>query len=558
MRHELYGLTICVLVLCTPSVAAKDVSTLEFIDSISPPGLMQGVGNSQLKISTEREPAQRYFDQGVSLLHDFWWFEAYRSFLYASQLDADSPMPHWGMFQALQGMQNLTKKETKKAKANAIKAVKRLQENASEREQYYLQSIIALHADADKGTARHNAKLVALLNKYPDEVEARLFLWQNLDTGFEPDGSPAAEQLYGQLLLEQAIENHPDHHGLLHYWIHSQESGQHPESALDAARRLATLAPASGHIVHMPGHIHYLMGNYTEAHKQFRKAQLVDERYMTEHNIEPIFTWNYLHNFNFMMSNLAEAGRYAEAEIYAARLEQILRDSSFKKLPNFDWLLEQAIMERAYMALRLEKFAVARDLLQDTRWDEWEHSNRLQVEVAAYRAYSAGMAAVHAKQPDKATRFSRELDSVLWRAERDEVDLYQRGIALAAAALELQGVVESLRGNDDTAIATLIRATQREAELPYNEPRANIHPAAESLAAVYLKDKNWKAARAAYNTVLTQRPKAGLPLYGIARSYELEGKHGKAKQAYAEFQNAWQAADKSLPQKRHAAAWLAE
>ena len=42
---------------------------------------MQGVGNSHLEISTEQVDAQLYFDQGVALLHDFWWLEAYRAFL---------------------------------------------------------------------------------------------------------------------------------------------------------------------------------------------------------------------------------------------------------------------------------------------------------------------------------------------------------------------------------------------------------------------------------------------------------------------------------------------
>lgn len=37
--------------------------------------------------------------------------------------------------------------------------------------------------------------------------------------------------------------------------------------------------------MHLPGHIHYLMGNYAQAHKQFSKAKQADTRYMASYGI---------------------------------------------------------------------------------------------------------------------------------------------------------------------------------------------------------------------------------------------------------------------------------
>lgn len=52
--------------------------------------LMQGMGNVHWKISTPNPMAQRFFDQGISQLHGFWYFEAERSFRQAASIDRKS------------------------------------------------------------------------------------------------------------------------------------------------------------------------------------------------------------------------------------------------------------------------------------------------------------------------------------------------------------------------------------------------------------------------------------------------------------------------------------
>jgi len=69
----------------------------------------------------------------------------------------------------------------------------------------------------------------------------------------------------------------------------------------------------------------------------------------------------------------------------------------------------------------------------------------------------------------------------------------------------------------------LTRAVEKEREIEYGEPRSNIHPAAETLGNVQTRLGNYEAAREAFRSVLKQRPNAGLPLFGIAYSYEQSG-----------------------------------
>ncbi len=552
------------LLFIAPWAYAKETTTFDYIDSISPPALMQGIGNSHLEISTDKDDAQRYFDQGVSLLHDFWWFEAYRAFLYSSQLDPKAAMPHWGLYLAAENMANLSKEQRTEVLDKAVESMQALKQNASAHEQYYLDALVALHVkegkqgkEAKDAVADHNRIMIALINDYPDDIEARLFLWRRLDNGFDAEGKPNGEQLYSELLLQSEFAEHGDHPGLLHYWIHNQESGPDPASALGAAEKLAELAPNAGHIVHMPGHIHYLMGNYAQAHDQFRKAEEADARYMETYDIEAVFDWNYLHNYSFMMSNLAEAGRYSEGLQYSGKLASLTESSSYKQLPGYEMLLSKAITEQAFMAIRLEQFELAAVLLGDPRWDSWEKSDRLAATQSAYQAYSAGMAAALKGELDTAESQSRTLDSILWRSGRDEVKLWYRQKPLEIAALELQGMVAAKRGDMDQGIELLERAVALEAEIEYGEPRSNIHPAAESLAKLKLEAGDFEGAREAYQSVLKQRPRAGMPLYGIASSYALEGDRKNARKSYEDFLAAWPQADQDLTQVAMARDWLA-
>jgi tetratricopeptide (TPR) repeat protein len=555
---RLSGHLIALVVLACPLALADKISTLDYIESIAPPQMMTGVGNSHLQITTDVPEAQAFFDQGVSLLRDFWWFESYRSFLQASTVDPNSPMPQWGLYMAGSEMANLSREQRGELLDNAITKMAALRDNSSPREHYYLDSVARLHADEDgEGDSAYKASLVALLNEYPDEIEARLLLWRMLDTGYDAAGKPKSEQLYGQLLLEREFEKHGKHQGLLHYWIHSQEPGAHPESALDAAKRLARLAPKSGHIVHMPGHIHYLTGNYGKAHEQFVRAEQADDNYMKANDIDAIFVWNYLHNFSFMMSNLAEAGRFLDGEQYAGILGNLTEQPAYRHIAHFEMLLGRAIMEQAYMAIRLENFALAAELIRDKRWDGWEKSAGLKALMAAYEAYSSGMAAALAGDRSVAESHSRTMDSILWRAQRDKAPLRYRSTPLKIAALELQGLVAAISGDDEEAIELLTRAVEKEREIEYGEPRSNIHPAAETLGNVQTRLGNYEAARESFRSVLKQRPNAGLPLFGIAYSYEQSGDLQQARKAYKTFLKAWVDADDLLPQKKHSREWLA-
>src|SRR3990170_1988971 len=63
--------------------------------------LMQGLGEYHHPVSTGNAEAQRFFDQGLTLIYAFNHDEAIRSFQRAAELDSDLAMAHWGIAFAL-------------------------------------------------------------------------------------------------------------------------------------------------------------------------------------------------------------------------------------------------------------------------------------------------------------------------------------------------------------------------------------------------------------------------------------------------------------------------
>src|SRR5580700_5169826 len=56
---------------------------------------MTGIGNSHISIKATPE-AQAWFDQGLSLLHDFWDYESAKAFEQAVRVDPKCAMCYWG------------------------------------------------------------------------------------------------------------------------------------------------------------------------------------------------------------------------------------------------------------------------------------------------------------------------------------------------------------------------------------------------------------------------------------------------------------------------------
>ena len=228
---------------------------------------MTGIGNSHITITATPE-AQAWFDQGLNLLHDFWDYESERAFEQSVRVDPQCAMCFWGLEQALIFRHNEGTAYSHEALASAVK----LKSRATRQEQLYIEAAVAADdssAVALTGSPANNEKEIAVLRQlvkdYPDDTQARILLSSAVRDGYTDDGEPKKGTQESIAILQEVLKTAPNDSAANHYWIHAVEAGAHPELALNSSAVLASLAPASGHMVHMPGHIYYRVGDYAQA-----------------------------------------------------------------------------------------------------------------------------------------------------------------------------------------------------------------------------------------------------------------------------------------------------
>src|SRR5437763_4655090 len=233
----------------------------------APVRLISGLGDAHHPVSTRNKQAQQFFDQGLNLVYGFNHDEARRSFMRAAELDPKLAMAHWGVALTLGPNYNLpVDPERERAGYDAVQRAVALKETASEPERAYINALtvrysndphVDLHA-LDRAYKEEMGKLAA---RYPDDLDA-VTLYAESAMNLNPwklwtaDGKPAEGTDEIVATLESVLKRDPNHLGANHYYIHAVEASLHPERALPSAARLEKLAPAEGHLAHMPSHIY--------------------------------------------------------------------------------------------------------------------------------------------------------------------------------------------------------------------------------------------------------------------------------------------------------------
>lgn len=282
--------------------------------------LIPGASTVHFPITTKSADAQKFFDQGVTQLHGFWYFEAERSFRQAAHLDADCAMAYWGMMMA-----NVNNE--KRAVEFSKEAAKR-RTKASPREQRWIDMWAAYYADTKKDEKARREKLVGdyenLIYAFPDDLEAKAFLvfqlWDNKQHN-TPLGSRAAVEALAQQVLVKA----PMHPGIHHYIIHLWNRGGTDQRAVASAARCGQSAPAIAHLWHMSGHTFSELKRYPDACWQQEASARVDHALMAATRVMPEQIHNYAHNNDWLVKNLGYVGRVHEAIDLANNLVEIPR-----------------------------------------------------------------------------------------------------------------------------------------------------------------------------------------------------------------------------------------
>lgn len=240
--------------------------------------LMAGYGNWHHPVSTRNAEAQAFFDQGLRQIYAFNHDEATRSFERAGELDPKLAMAFWGVAEAVGPNYNDPASEGRFAQAHAaIEKAQALAGNASDSDNAYIAALAKRFpadpkSDLHAATEQYRDAMREVMKRFPDDLDAAtLFAEAGMNLHpwglWRPDGTPEEGTEEIVATLESVIRREPNHLGAIHYYIHSVEASNSPERALADANHLADLAPAAGHIVHMPAHIYIRTGDYEAALK---------------------------------------------------------------------------------------------------------------------------------------------------------------------------------------------------------------------------------------------------------------------------------------------------
>ncbi len=517
--------------------------------SMRPATLMSGLGDLHHPITTTSPEAQKFFDQGLRLMYAFNHDEAVRAFTRASELDPKAPMPAWGVALALGPNINLdVDPEREKAAYAAVQRARALASTTREDERAYIEALARRYSDDP------NADLKALAVDYaramhdvaaahPDDLDAATLYAESLmDLNpwklWNAQGQPAQGTEEIVATLEGVLRRDPRHLGANHYYIHAVEASPHPERALSCAARLPTLAPAAGHLVHMPAHVYMRTGDYAGATRANDAAVKADRAYLRAGApAAGVYPLLYLtHNFQFLSASSGMAGDSASADRAAAGVAANLAHTPLEG-PVLG-LVEYFMPTPYYVALRFG------------RWDRLTQmpapDSRLAMTTTLWH-FARGVAFAATGARERAQAESAAFDEARTKVPPDTMlNLNRADAVFTIARAVLDARLAAAASDRERAVAAWRRAVEREDALAYDEPPAWYYPVRESLGAALYVAGRPAEAETVFRDDLARNPRNGRSLFGLREALRAQGKTVAAAAVDREFRAAWSTADIQL------------
>jgi tetratricopeptide (TPR) repeat protein len=500
--------------------------------------LFDGIGNLHHPVSTSSFLAQRYFDQGLCFIYAFNHDEAAASFREAVRQDPNLAMGYWGIALALGPNINLPEDTDRGRQAwQAISKAKSLESGASPAERDYIEALSARYVSSGAmSEAQQRAYAGAMRQvwaRHPEDPDAgTLFAESLMDLHpwafWSDDGKPGPDTGEIVATLNAVLAKHPDHTGANHYLIHSVEASQNPAQALPSAQRLPKLAPAAGHLVHMPAHIYIRIGRYHDSAEANLAAIKADRAYIAERHPSGVYPMMYYpHNIHFLWVSYLMQGNRRGATRAARELAVAVPPAEVKAMPEAEFLLPVRYFT-------------------EVRFAQWDAVMKEPAPPAEFSYttgmwhYARGMALAAQGRGDAAAKEQHDLDAIA--AATSPGRMFETNSAkslLEIASATLAGQRASRAGDGDRAVAELKRAVASQDSLNYTEPPAWYYPVRETLGYELLAQGKADQAELVFQADLRRNPDNGWSLAGLAQSLRATGKSAQADAVQASFKKAW-------------------
>jgi tetratricopeptide (TPR) repeat protein len=506
-----------------------------------PVTMMTGLGDLHHPVSTKNAAAQGFFDQGLRLIYAFNHDEAARSFQKAVELDPKLAMAYWGIAEAVGPNYNDPASDDRFRQAHeAIQKAVDLSGSASDAERGYILAMAKRFpadpkSDRRKAAEEYRDAMREVVKNNPDDLDAAtLFAESGMVLHpwglWHKDGTPEEGTEEIVATLESVIKRDPNHMGALHYYIHTVEASNSPERALAAANRLAALAPAAGHIVHMPAHVYIRTGDYAAAAKTNEAAAAADRAYIQKSGVQGIYSMMYYsHNLHFIAMCSAMDGDYAEshkaAEMLAAHVGPGVKD-----MP----------MLEGFMTI---------PMAVNVRFHKWDAILAMKPPPAEMQAttgfwhFAHGMALAGKGRVDEAEAEYKVVAAAEKATSPDAIfvmPVNNKTKDILKIAENVLGAQVALAKKDNAAAVSMLReAVAVQDTLKYNEPQDWFYPVRESLGGVLLMSGDAKAAEQVFRDDLAKTPRNPRSLFGLHQALKAQDRNSDAWFVEQEFRKAW-------------------
>ena len=509
--------------------------------------LFDGLGDTHRAITTSSAEAQQYFDQGIRLIWAFNHDEATRSFAKAAELDSNCASCFWGVALTVGPNYNLPFLSAERAKI-AFQALRLAHENALRTTPVEQALITALGERCPNDRPLDSQSTIPILSAYAEAMKSvaeRFPLDLDVQTWYaeslmnlhawklwRADGTPAAgtEQIIA--ILQAVLARDPRHIGANHYLVHAVEAAPHPEIGLSAAARLQNLAPAAGHLVHMPAHIYQRLGRYEDAAQANRNGAQDDAAYTTRTRALDYYPAMYsAHNYQFLAYSAAMEGRKAETVAATDSSRKVVSDEMLLEMPGTDWYVAESYVGRVRFGM----------------WDEMlalPPPNPKLVGLTGGFLFGRGVALAATGHVDEARVILGDLQKLAASVPAD-ASAGQNTVkdVLAIAIPILEGRIAGAEHRSSEALSLMRKAVAAEDRLAYDEPKDWLFPARHLLGAELLRAGKAAEAEQVYREDLRQNPANGWSLYGLSTALKAQGKTAESIRITRLFDDAWKHSD---------------
>jgi tetratricopeptide (TPR) repeat protein len=464
---------------------------------------------------------QAQFERGLALLYSFEYETASNQFQETQKKDPACTMVYWGQAMSLyhQLWDRPSKADLQRGAELLAKA--RTLNPPTTRERDYIQALSVFYTDTGKLDHEKRAEAYAnamygVYQRNPEDREAAVFYALAL-LASAPERDPHLTNAKAAVaILNKLYDEQPDHPGIEHYIIHSCDNPSMASLALPAARKYASIAPASAHAVHMPSHIFARLGLWQDdINSNLAAIKIVDQ--MAAMHVHVMH--HKMHSMDFLEYAYLQIGddvqAKAEADAFAA-IPESSADPQFKDYFQF------------HKAMAPAMYAIERRQWKEALNQQPTANTPPHVQLVAY--WSRAVAAGHLRDSAGAQDALKHGDELIEATRKGDKPYLAE--SLKDTHDVMQAWAEYASGKTAEAVARLRSVADMEDKIGKGETDL---PVREMLADMLLDMQKPQEALIEYEISLRTDPNRFNGLYGAAQAAELTQQKEKAAAYYAQL-----------------------